>query len=326
MQLNVGVDFAFLNKFSGSFEWFKRTSKDLLFPMPMPLSSGFQSIDRNIGNVKNQGIEFQLSYAAINTKDFKWTIDLNGTSYKNTITKLPQDEINTSVYKWREGESRYNFWGIEHAGINPENGNDQFWKNIYDKSSGEKVLVGRELTENYNEVNSEDHKQYLGDALPKIFGGFTNTFAYKGIDLSFMIYYSLGGKLYDSDYATMMSYRTGYSMHPDMLDAWTPQNPDAKYPRISTAYANYMGNYTSKFVFNNSYARLRNLTIGYSLPKTFINKFQVNGLRVFVQGDNILTIGGAAKRGTDPEQDISGSTNNRFPTTKSISFGLQLNL
>jgi TonB-linked SusC/RagA family outer membrane protein len=326
IQLNLGVDFALFNKVSGGIEWFNRTSKDLLFPMPMAPSTGFGSIDRNIGNVKNHGFEFQLNYQVINNKDFKWAIDLNGTSYKNVITKLPQEEMNSGYFKWIEGESRYNFWGVEYAGVNPETGNDQYWKNLYDTSSGEKVLTGRELTENLNELTSDDQKKYLGDALPKLFGGFTNTLSYKGIDLSLLIYYSLGGKLYDSDYSQMMSYRTGYSMHPDMLDAWTPENKNAEFPRISMAYANTLGSYSSKFLFDNTFIRLRNITLGYTFPKVLTGKFQVNSLRLFVQSDNPLTIGNAVKRGTDPEQSISGQTNNRFPVTQSISFGLQLNL
>ena len=273
--------------------------------------------------------EFSLNYAAISNKDFKWTIDLNGTSYKNRITKLPQAEVNAGVFKWREGESRYNFWGIEYAGVNPETGNDQYWKTIYETNDkGEKVVKERVKTENYNEVTSDSQQKYLGDAIPKLFGGFTNNFSYKGIDLSFMIYYSIGGKLYDSDYAQSMYYRRGYSMHPDMLDSWTPENPNAEFPRLTTYYnyANYMSSYTSKFIFNNSFARLRNVTLGYTLPKNFTKKFQVNSLRLFVQGDNLVTIGSAARRGTDPEQSISGTTANRFPVTKSVSFGLQLNL
>lgn len=327
LQFNVGVDFALLNKLSGSFEWFNRKSKDLLFTMPMAPSTGFGGIDRNIGDVKNYGIEFSLNFAAISTKDFKWTIDLNGTSYKNRITKLPQEEMNSGYFKWREGESRYNFWGVEYAGVNPETGNDWYWQNIYETdANGKKVLVRREKTEDLNALTSDNQKKYLGDAIPKLFGGFTNNFSYKGIDLSFMIYYSFGGKLYDSDYAQGMAYRTGYSMHPDMLKAWTPENPNAEFPRLSTAYANTMGSYSSKFLFNNTFARLRNVTLGYTLPKSLTSKIQVNSLRLFVQGDNILTVGSAAKRGTDPEQSISGTTSNRFPVTKSVSFGLQLNL
>lgn len=329
LQFNVGLDFAVFNKLSGSVEWFSRKSKDLLFTLPMAPSTGMSGIDRNIGDVKNQGVEFSLNYAAISNKDFKWTIDLNGTSYKNRITKLPQAEVNAGVFKWREGESRYNFWGIEYAGVNPETGNDQYWKTIYETNDkGEKVVKERVKTENYNEVTSDSQQKYLGDAIPKLFGGFTNNFSYKGIDLSFMIYYSIGGKLYDSDYAQSMYYRRGYSMHPDMLDSWTPENPNAEFPRLTTYYnyANYMSSYTSKFIFNNSFARLRNVTLGYTLPKNFTKKFQVNSLRLFVQGDNLVTIGSAARRGTDPEQSISGTTANRFPVTKSVSFGLQLNL
>lgn len=111
MQTNIGVDFVLFNKLTGSFEWFNRKSKDLLFPMPMAPSTGFSSIDRNIGDVKNQGIEIQLNYPVFNSRDFKWIIDFNATHYKNTITKLPQEEMNSGYFKWREGESRYNFWG-----------------------------------------------------------------------------------------------------------------------------------------------------------------------------------------------------------------------
>ena len=119
----------------------------------------------------------------------------------------------------------------------------------------------RVKTENYNEVTSDSQQKYLGDAIPKLFGGFTNNFSYKGIDLSFMIYYSIGGKLYDSDYAQSMYYRRGYSMHPDMLDSWTPENPNAEFPRLTTYYnyANYIEFLYFQFIFNKLFARLRNV-------------------------------------------------------------------
>lgn len=321
LQFNVGVDFAMFNKFSGSIEYFKRSSKDLLFTMPMAPSTGFGGIDRNIGDVQNYGIEFTLNYVPFSGKDFTWTVDLNGTSYKNKITKLPQEEMNSGYFKWREGESRFNFWGAEYAGVNPETGNDQYWM-VVDKEDG---TTERVKTEDYNNVSSDKHKKYLGDALPALFGGLTNTFNYKGFDFSFMIYYSLGGKLYDADYAQAMSYRQGYSLHPDMLKAWTPENKNATLPRFSTTYGNYMGSYSSKFLYDNTFFRLRNITLGYTLPKTLTSKFLINSLRVFAQADNILTTGNAQKRGTDPEQSIDGIAANRFPVTKSVSFGLQLN-
>ena len=321
LQFNVGLDFAMFNKFSGTIEYFKRKSKDLLFTMPMAPSTGFGGIDRNIGDVQNYGIEFTLNYVPFSSKDFTWTIDLNGTSYKNKITKLPQEEMNAGYFKSREHESRFDFWGAEYAGVNPETGNDQYWM-VVDKEDG---TTERVKTEDYNAVSSDKHKKYLGDALPKLFGGLTNSFQFKGIDFSFMIYYSLGGKLYDGDYAQAMAYRQGYSLHPDMLDAWTPENKNAKLPRFSTTYGNYMGSYSSKFLYDNTFFRLRNITLGYTLPKSLTSKFLINSLRVFAQADNILTTGNAQKRGTDPEQSIDGIAGNRFPVTKSVSFGLQLN-
>ena len=327
LQFNTGVDFALFNKLTGSVEYFIRKSKDLLFTMPMAPSTGFSGIDRNIGDVENRGVELQLNWRVIDAEKFKWSMDFNATHYKNTITKLPQEEMNAGVFKWREGQSRYNFWGAEWAGINPENGNDQWWRNVYETNAdGEKVVVERVLTENYNDVSGDEQKQYLGDAIPKVFGGWSNTFSFYGVDLSFMIYYSLGGKLYDSDYSQMIAYREGFSFHPDNLNSWTENNKSSPFTRFSKAYSNSMGAYSSKFVFDNTFVRLRNISLGYTLPSSVLKKMRFSSFRVYVQGNNLITLGSAVRRGTDPEQSVSGTTVNRFPTTKSVTVGLQFSL
>ena len=84
--------------------------------------------------------------------------------------------------------------------------------------------------------------------------------------------------------------------------------------------------FSAKYLFDNTFVRLRNVTLGYSLPKSILKKAHIDQLRVFVQGDNLLTFGNAARRGTDPEQSVAGTTGNRFPTTKNISFGVQITL
>lgn len=327
LQFNTGLDFALFNRITGSFEYFMRKSKDLLFTMPMASSTGFSGVDRNIGDVQNAGIELQLNLRVLDGENFKWNMDFNASHYKNTITKLPQKEMNSGVFKWREGQSRYNFWGAEWAGVNPENGNDQWWKNVYETNAdGEKVVKERVLTENYNDVSGDDQKKYLGDAIPKLFGGWSNTFSFYGIDFSFMLYYSIGGKLYDSDYAQMIAYREGFSYHPDNLDSWTENNKASAFTRFSKAYSNSMGAYSSKFIFDNTFVRLRNVSLGYTLPSTLLRKMKFSSFRVYVQGDNLITLGSAVRRGTDPEQSISGTTVNRFPTTKSVTVGLQFSL
>ena len=326
LQFNVGLEFMVLNKISGSFEYFKRQSKDLLFTQPMSPSTGFSGIDKNIGTVENNGFELDLLWNVMQSNDFSWSMDFNATHYKNKITKLPQKEMNSGVFKWREGESRYNFWGAEYAGINPENGNDQWWMNIYETIDGKEVLKERVKTEQISDVNSDKQKKYLGDALPDVFGSITNNFKYKGLDFSFMFYFSIGGKLYDSDYSQMMGYRAGFSYHEDVLNSWTPENKTSEITRFSEGFANSMVNYTSKFIFDNTFVRLRNITLGYTLPDNLVKKAKISSLRFFVKGDNLFTWGSAAKRGTDPEQSVSGTTNNRFPVVKNISIGLQIGL
>ncbi len=323
LQFNTGVDFALFRRLTGSLEFFDRKSKDLLFSMPMALSTGFDGIDRNIGDVKNYGIEGTFDLNLYNKKNFTWNMNFNFTSYRNKITKLPQDEMNSGYFKWREGESRYNFWGPVYAGVNPENGNDQWWKNVYDTdSNGNKVVVDRVLTENSSEVTSDDQKQYLGSSLPKVFGGWTNSFSFYGFDLSVMLYYSLGGKLYDSDYSQMAIYRQGFSLHKDTLEkGWTESNTKGSLPRLNK---NTIDVFSNKYLFDNSFLRLRNVTLGYTLPKKVLDRVNIKQLRVYAQGDNLFTWGPAARRGTDPEQDVSGTTGNRFPTTKNITFGVQL--
>lgn len=323
LQFNTGIDFALFRRLTGSVEFFNRKSKDLLFSMPMAPSTGFSGIDKNIGDVKNYGIEATFDLNIFNKKNFTWNMNLNLTHYTNKITKLPQNEMNSGVFKWREGKSRYNFWGPVYAGVNPENGNDQWYKNIYDyDAEGNKVVVDRVITESSSDVTSDDQKQYLGSSIPDIFGGWTNSFSAYGFDLSVMLYYSFGGKLYDSDYSQMAIYRQGFSLHKDTLEkGWTESNKNGALPRLN---ANAIDVFSNKYLFDNSFVRLRNVTLGYTLPQSILNKVDIDQLRVYVQGDNLLTWGKAARRGTDPEQSVSGTTYNRFPATKNITFGVQV--
>ena len=325
LQFNTGIDFALFRRLTGSIEWFDRKSKDLLFTMPMALSTGFSGIDRNIGDVKNYGIEATLDWAVVNTDKFRWNMNFNATHYRNVITSLPQKEMNSGVFKWKEGQSRYDYWGPEYAGVNPANGNDQFWMNVFDvDADGNQVVVDRVITESTSDVTSDDQKKYLGSSIPDVFGGFTNTFQIGGVDLSVMLYYSIGGLMYDTDYSQMAAYRTGFQLHPDLLTgSWTKDNPNAMLPRINK---NTVDVFSTKYLFDNTFLRLRNVTLGYTFPKRLMNKINVDSLRIYVQGDNLLTFGNAVRRGTDPEQSISGTTGNRFPTTKNVSFGVQITL
>lgn len=321
LQANLGLDFSLFNKLSGAFEIYSRSSKDLLFTLPMAPSTGFSGIDRNIGNVRNQGLELQLNWIVMDHEKFKWNMDLNLTHYVNEITKLPQDEMNAGYFKWKKGESRYNYWGPKWAGIDPETGMNQYWKNVYERDAeGNKVLVDRVITTAVSDVTGDDQKQYLGNALPKLFGSWTNNFSFYGVDLSFMWYFSLGGYICDTNYIDSVTYRRDMGFNPDALKSWSETNRDAKLPIFHSTQSS---TFSSQYLYKNSFLRLRNVTLGYTLPKSVLNKVHFDTFRVYAQLDNFFTCGSAKNRGTDPEQDVSGNTAYRFPATKTVSFGVQ---
>ncbi|MFP4488013.1 MAG: SusC/RagA family TonB-linked outer membrane protein [Bacteroidales bacterium] len=329
IQFNVGLNFRLFDRLDGSFEYYIRDSKDLLFARPLPISSGFNTIDANIADVQNKGVELELYYLVHKGDNFQWDINLNASHYKNVITSLPQERVGN----WIEGVSMYEFFMPEWAGINPENGNNQWWMNIFETDgsgdfvlddSGDKIVEERVKTEDYSDVGSRDQQDYQGTSIPDLFGGITNNFNYKGFELSVFIYYSIGGKLYDSDYSGMMSNREGFSQHIDMLDRWTPENSDSDLPRLSHNTRNNMASYSTRFLYDNTFVRLRNIRFGYQLLDNTVSGTGISSLSIYAQADNLLTFGSAAKRGTDPEQGFSGTTSSRLPPLKSVSVGIRM--
>ncbi|HVI45882.1 MAG TPA: TonB-dependent receptor [Chitinophaga sp.] len=323
-QVDFGIDVTLFNNVNITIDWFNRKSKDLIFYKPLPPSTGNGGIDENIGDVKNYGWEFSVNANIINTKSFRWNVDANASSYKNKIVRLPQKEIYNGRYKWTEGVSRYEFYGPLWAGVNPETGNNSWWKT---EADGKLVR-----TEVYADVNKVDQMRYLGSSIPDWFGSITNTFNYKGIDLSVMLYFSLGGKMYDSDYTEGVRWRRGFNLSKQILDRWTPENKNTNIPRISEFTQSNVSVYSSQYLFNNTFARLRNLNIGYTVPAAVTKRLHISAFRMYVQGTNLFTWGAAARRGTDPETAINGAVGDgangsgAAPTFKSYSVGLQVTL
>jgi len=321
VQTDAGLDFTLFKRLSGSLDYFSRTSKDLIFRRPLAPSVGIASIYENVGDVKNSGLELDLNVKIFTGTGFNWSVDANASHYKNVITRLPQSEIIESRFKLTEGVSRYEFFGPVWAGVNPLTGNNTWYKFNDDGS--------KTATEDWTSVNTTANSRYLGSSIPDLFGAITNNFSYKGFDLSVMFYYSLGGKMYDGDYAEGVRWRRGFSMSTQILDRWTPDNTETSIPRLSEFTQNNVTVFSSQYLFNNSFLRLRNLSFGYTLPTTFTQRIGVNAVKIYAQGTNLLTWGNAAKRGTDPETTMNGIVANGpdgqaiGSVRKSWSFGLQ---
>jgi len=330
-QFNVAADFKVFKKVYGTLEYYFRQSKDLLYRKllsPSAQSGDATNINTNLGTIENRGLEITLGVNLFQNRNFKWNIDANWSSLNNKITYLPDGEYlyadRTATYKVAEGHSLYEFFMPSNAGVDPQTGDALFW--IKD-SNGNRVK-----TNDFSLVTTDDY-DWKGSALPKGYGSITNSFGYKGFDLSFMLYYSYGAKLFDYVYMERVTLRRGVGVIQDLVkDRWQKPGDIAYFPRWSDDDYASTRRSTDFWLFDNSYVRLRNLTFGYTLPKSILHKANLSNLRIYVSGDNLLTFGGAKNRYTDPETGVSGNnyngnslTDNGYPSSRRVFMsGLQI--
>lgn len=308
----------FDNRFSGSFDFFQRRSKDLLYSRPLATSLGYTSMDENIGALKNTGFEIDLKGTLIHTRDFMWRMGVNLTHYKNVVTDLPlKDMPVTGVTRLKEGRSVYDFYLREWVGVDPDNGDPLWYKNVKDEQGN---ITGRTTTNDYAQA---DYYYVDKSSLPKVYGGFNTAFSYKGFELSAIFAYSIGGYIVDRDVTMLWSNGSnpGRAWSTEILKRWTPENRYTDVPALKTVSNNWNSNSTRN-LFNNSYLRMKNITLSYNFPQPLIKKISLNSLQLFVQADNLLTF--SKNQGLDPEQGITGLTYYRYPAMRSISGGLNV--
>ena len=343
-KFNVGVDFSFFNgRLSGTAEFYSNNTIDMLSWFPLPTSFGWTGYYTNIGNMINRGFEFAISGDVIRTKDLSWSLYANMTTNHNEITKLaPErktqhvdgvDGFASGTYFYGEGISRYTIYLPKYAGVyyneedptDKDNGKAMYYKNVYKTdengnqvldNNGNPIVTGQTTTTTYSEAD-----QYLcGDALPDVYGGFGTSLKWKGLDVSVDFTYQIGGKVYDSTYASLMDLTQGYSIHVDMLNAWSADNLGSNIPRMQYNDT-YMASSSDRFLTSASYLSLQNVTIGYTLPKSWTSKVGLQGLRLYVVGDNLWTW--SKRQGLDPRQTITGSSSSDFySSVRTISGGI----
>lgn len=318
---NVGFDFGIFKRLTGSIDYFKRTSSNLLFDVPLPTSSGYASVFQNIGTMYNKGIELQLGYNAIMTRNFNWRVDLNLSHIVNKITELPPSQAKNGIVsgtkKLMEGHGIYDFWLREYAGVDASNGDALYYMDVKDADGN---VIGRTVTNNWASATEYFH----GSAIPDFSGGLTNSFNYKGFDLSVLLTFAYGGLFYDGSYATLM-HRGDYGshMHSDVLDRWQKPGDITNVPRLENNVAGQSGSST-RWLFDGSYLNIKNITLSYQLPEDLVNKLKVGGLQVFANIDNVHLF--SAKKGMDPQRSFTGTSDFSYVPYRTFSFGFNVKL
>lgn len=318
LSLNVAVEIAILkNRIRANVEYFKRKSKNLLYEFPLPPSLGHNSYNANIGELQNKGIEFSLFTTPIKNQCFQWNFDINLSTLKNEITKLPggpKTLYNDNILY--EGGSLTAFNVPEWMGVDPNNG-APLWKYIY-KDAGGNTIEG--TTSEYNKAT----KQIYEPLRNRILGGFTTGFLYKNFDLSALFTFSIGGKVFDYPYMSTMhnGYNAGRAWSPEILDRWTPEHTHTNVPALSTI-DNGWNDISSRFLYSTTHLKLRNLSIGYTLPIQYFSNLGLTKFRIYLQGENLFIL--SKNKGMNPELDGQGFTySSMYPSTRIITFGLQV--
>lgn len=319
---DLAIEFGLFNRVWGTFEFFNKESDDLLFSFPLPISTGVGSIDKNLGKVRNYGLEMELKFNVIQNRDFSWNIGWNGTIFRNKIVRLPEENrelgIEQGTKLWKEGKSIYDFYIYRFMGVDPEDGramyrmDEEKYPEQADPNNpkfaglakeGEKML--------WTKDGRFVKKEFTGDSsIPSIYGGISTDLSYKNFDFSMQFAYQLGGKVYDAAYQGLMGRRlkSGNAIHKDMLNAWKKPNDITDVPRLDAEGTNYDNLTSDRFLISANSLMLKSVTLGYTLPKDWVSYLNLNSARVSIAGENLFLL--SKRKGLNPMSGYAGVSSN----------------
>ncbi len=323
-NFNVGLEARFLDRVSLNAEYFIKETKDMIYYRPLAPSQGAPTSQLvNDMDMMNKGIEFEVGVDIIKKRDFQWNLALNGTHYKNVITKLPSDypEEGKQVGSfWREvGGSLYNYSMFEWAGVNPENGLPQYNKYtpVLDEEGNP---TGKEELSIVNTSSEATYRKIGKTPIPDLYGGFSTSLRWKGLDFSASFAYQIGGYTSDSVYQQLMTAGdAGNNWHKDIFNRWTPQNSDSGIPRVQMNYQEANAA-SDRWLISSSYFSVRNVTLGYTIPTKWANALSLNSLRIYLNGDNLFYT--SARRGMDVRKSFSGGNGFTYSALRTVSAGI----
>lgn len=309
---NAGLDFALFDRITGSVDVYSRKTLDMLLAYPLSRTSGFSSITTNIGSIKNEGIEFMLDGTLIAGNNFEWSAGFNVAHNNSTILDLGKDEQfipgnNRLVHK--VGEHLYSFYLYDYAGVNPANG-DAMWYN-----------ENGELTNNY----AQARRIIAGTPEPKLTGGINTKLAAYGVTLDVNLEYKWGNlvSIEENRYANSDGYSWPNTGANTQLDYWTTPGQIARNPKpIANNTTSSNGYRSTRWLYDGSYLRLKNITLSYNLPRAVVNKMKMQNLRVYASAVNLYTFHNVDF--WDPERGVDGCGFGIYPMTKKIIGGIEV--
>ncbi|MBR3566060.1 MAG: SusC/RagA family TonB-linked outer membrane protein [Paludibacteraceae bacterium] len=353
-QTDLGLEVSVGKYVDVELDYYYKLIDNMLIYRYVAPSLGYAGFYTNDAKMETQGAEFTFNIHAVNTRNIKLDIRLNGGHYANKMLQMPIDYTDKDGNDVRMvmsgamsvGHSVLDWYMPEYMGVNPETGEAQY-KAYYDASKGgfstqnEATLVdagGNWINSVYeyqqknpnaiikDTIVSGDNSQYAGDnyvatAMPDLRGGFGIDFEAYGFTLSVTCSYGIGGMGYDNTYAQLMhSDDVGSrNWHIDMRNAWTENNKGSNIPRLSNGNDTYANMGSTRFLTRNDYLQLNNIRIGYNFPKKLIEKIKLNKLHIYASADNLAVL--SRRRGYNPSVSYDGSSDSYQYTPLSTIMG-----
>ncbi|MFD0932722.1 SusC/RagA family TonB-linked outer membrane protein [Psychroflexus salinarum] len=312
----VGTEFRLGKYLDVTLDYYRKDTENLIFDRRIPLSTGESIITVNDGELRNQGLEFDISSTLVETADFNLSATLNGASYKNELTRMPIDPSTNEaqvlnrngIYGYSDGSSIYDFYMREWAGVDSSNG-APLWNQYFNDENGNGILDGSEeaiqsltpyLDEN-PEANvakrvTDDYAtatdKYVGkSAIPDVAGAFRLNATYKNFNISTQFTYQIGGYGYDNQYSELMTDRfgaAGNNFHSDILGRWQQPGDITNVPRLADAADVNAASTSTRFLTKSDYFALNNLLVGYTFNQKMLGDTGIKSLNIFVSGDNLF--------------------------------------
>ena len=318
-NLNVGIEASlFDNRVRLNAEYYNKKTKDMLLNYPMATSTGFNGYDANVGDMRNSGFEVELGLTPVRTQDFEWNLTWMGSTVNNKVLHLTKEspEIISGIRIIKEGYELNTFYMAKSAGVDPQTGAQLYW--VYDKDDNGNI-TNEYITSDVAKASTS--KYFLGSRIPDLYGSIGTDLTWKGLTLSVLTTYSIGGKIYDSLYAGSMNnmyYNNNWNRH--ALRRWTQPGDVTDVPRIEVG-----GKYATsdRFLVDASYFAIKNVTLSYSLPRTWMRSAGLNAVRLFGSVDNLALF--THLQGMDPQYSFSGGTNYDYTPNRTYSVGIEVN-
>lgn len=325
-NFDIGVDFSlYKGRINGSLEYFNRATSGLIFSVPLALAnggttSGGFSVNKNIGNLYNRGIELQITGDIVKRGDFTYSATLNWTTFKNQITKMPdtQQLIQSGTKAYSVGHSIYDFYLREFYGVDAETGTSLYRTNAMTTNAR---VIG---TDTVTTVLAEANYRYTGQSsIPKFYGSMNHNLSYKNFTLGIQFTYQVGGKIYDSAYGSLMHGGTyGTAMHVDALNRWQKPGDVASVPRLDAGNVANLAGGSTRWLTDASYFQFTNVNLSYRMPASVLGAIGAKEASVYVTGDNLALF--SARRGMNVTGSFNGTVDNTYNFNRVLSIGARL--